>query len=525
MKRFCCWLLMLGTPLASLAQQLLCERELRVNAPRNFSAPLLLRLQADSLRLLSNYYPNAANGNHVVQTRVTRLNLAQCDTLPTRAATLALWGRGSQDNVAATTRRGQVLIAKGLSKLLPSGATDSSRIVLRLLNRDGTTRWHRLLPPQARFEGVSGILEAPQNGFFMVGGEFHPAPSPGPGRSYSIVLRLDSAGRELWRRRYSPALNGGLENPTYTRNGTFVCTTDFTTPSAPPRLTLMEFNQQGDSLTSRQTVIVQQQATRVPFNVPNTLSPLRDGGFAVVGQVDSANTGYFRPFLARLDRNLNLTWSYVYRAQAAQYLQFAQPQELADGSVVVVASNLQSGRNYPFWLFRFAATGALQQRYPFVSQVLTANTNSGRTGFFGVAQGLQPLSDSTFVLAAGGSDVNSSRIYLAHLRVPGLPRVIDSHFIPPAQPLAAHPGRAAGAGLALFPNPATETVTVRYAAPAGGPPAVLVLCDVLGRVVRTQPLPAGGATLSVRALPAGLYQATVWAGGRAVAGGRLAVGR
>ncbi len=259
------------------------------------------------------------------------------------------------------------------------------------------------------------------------------------------------------------------------------------------------------------------------MTVPGSLLPLRDGGFALVGRLDSANTGYDRPFLARLDRNLNLTWSYVYRAQATQNMQFAQPQELADGSLIVAASNAQSGRNYPFWLFRFSATGTLQQRYPFVSQVLTANTGGGRYGFFGVAQGLQPLSDSTLMLVAGGSDLTSSRIYLAHLRVPGLPRVIDSHVVPAAQPLATRPARATGAELDLFPNPARETVTVRY---HGTVPATLELRDALGRVVLRQELPAAGeAHLLVAALPTGLYTATLWVNGQRGPSQKLAVAR
>jgi hypothetical protein len=54
-----------------------------------------------------------------------------------------------------------------------------------------------------------------------------------------------------------------------------------------------------------------------------------------------------------------------------------------------------------------------------------------------------------------------------------------------------------------------------------------VLTDVLGRVVLTQPLSVAAteATVTVRGLPVGLYQATVRAGGQVVAGGRLAITR
>lgn len=513
--------------LTTHAQQIICERELRANAPAVLDAPILLRVRPDSLHLLTNYSPTL---NPPLRVRIQRINTAQCDTLPTRTGTLFADSRSYPIHMAVSNRRGQVLIAQDLHRPQGVGAPDSIRILLRLLNRNGTIRWQHFLFPQAMQEGISGIVEAPENGFFLVGGEYNPIPV-GLGRIHGIILRVDSTGRELWRRHYrGVAANATLENPTYSRAGTLVCTADYTISGVPSIVTLMEFNQRGDSLTTHPVLIIPQQSTRVTSS--NALIPLRDGGFALVGVVDSANTGRMRPFLARLDRNLNLTWSYIYRAQpATPFLpplgyQFAQPQELADGSLLVVVSNAQSGRGYPFWLFRFAATGTLQQAYPFVSQVLTANTNAGRYGFFGTAKGLQPLSDSSLVVVAGGSDLNSSRIYLAHLRVPGLPRVIDSHYVPAAQPLAARPGRASsGAGLELYPNPAREQVRVAYTLPTGTNAATLELHDALGRLLLRQALPPSRAEsqLALDHLPAGLYSATLTADGIVRARTRLLI--
>lgn len=60
------------------------------------------------------------------------------------------------------------------------------------------------------------------------------------------------------------------------------------------------------------------------------------------------------------------------------------------------------------------------------------------------------------------------------------------------------------AGLALYPNPAHDAVTVSL--PEGTTPLVQ-LCDALGRVVRTQPVSAGATTETVplAGLPGGLY--------------------
>ncbi len=82
-----------------------------------------------------------------------------------------------------------------------------------------------------------------------------------------------------------------------------------------------------------------------------------------------------------------------------------------------------------------------------------------------------------------------------------------------AQTLAtstAQSAAAAAAALAVYPNPATDQLTVQLtvrlgvAQPGEGQ---LVLTDPLGRVVRRQGLPAGSpqATLDVRGLPQGLY--------------------
>src|SRR6476661_1347693 len=514
-------ILLLGAGFRARAQQLLCERELRTTAPSSVRPAALLRLQPDSLRLLNDYNPSGPNQLRV---RLTRVESGQCDTLPTRTATLLINGPGSSFSLAATNQRGQVLLTQALVRPQAAGAFDSIRIVLQFLNRDGSLRWRRTLAPQAIMESVSGLVEAPGNGFFLVGLENAPSVA-GLLNQYDIILRIDSTGRELWRRRYRRLINDPLGNPTYTRSGTLVCTADYTRPGgAATELTLMEFNQRGDSLNTRHVVITPQQHTRLPLYSTNALSPLRDGGFALVGYVDSAGTGNFRHFLARLSPQGAVIWSHVYRSQP---MRLDQPKGLADGSLVVVANNLQSGRGYPFWLFRFSATGALQQRYPFVSQVLTPNTSGGRVGFFGIAQGLQPLSDSTLVVAASAADLSSSRIYLAHLRVPGLPRVIASQYVPAAAPLTARAPATAWPGGTPFPNPAADQATVPYHLPPSAHAAQLMVHNALGRIVYQQALDPrqAQAVLSVNTWPPGLYLLTLLAHGHLLGRQRLAVAR
>ena len=512
------------SPYAS-AQQILCERQLPVSAPRVQQPAALLRLQ-DSLRLVSDSYPMGLGS--YLQTRVHRLALTGCDTLPRSSAAFQVSRTDRFVSVAAATRRGQVLLGRTLIRPRVTGVDDSARIVVQLFNRNGTSRWQRTLAPQSLKESVTGLIEAPENGFFLFGNEYYPPPAgSGQATTYDLVLRLDSTGREVWRRRYRRLINDPLANPTYTRAGTMLCTADFTAgPGIAAVVTLMEFNQRGDSLATRPVVIVPQQLTTLYRYGTNALQPLRDGGFVLAGLVDSANTGYFRPFLARLDRNLNLVWSYRYRAQPALNQLFTQPHELADGSLVAVMSTVQSGRGYPFWLMRFGAAGQVLNTYAFTPQVLPPYNSVNRFGYFGRPVGLEPLSDSTLVLASGFSDATSSRIYLAHLRVPGLPRVIDSHYLPPAL-LATRPGQPATPGLQLFPNPASESVTLRCLLPAGATLAHLEVHDALGRLVHSQPLQltSGEASFPVREFPPGLYQVRLRLSNGTQATGKLAVSR
>ena len=328
MKRFFCLLLLweLGMGTFARAQQIICEKQLLATAPQYRQPTTLVRLQADSLRLVSGYYP--AGPTSFVQVRVQGLNLTNCDTLFAGSTVLTVSRTSVSSSVPAANRRGQVLLAQALSRPLAAGASDSGRVVLQLFNRNGTARWRRTLVPQSVSEGISGIIEAPENGFFLFGGEYYPPPTGSATAStYDIVVRLDSTGRELWRRRYRRIISRPLESPVYSRAGNLVCAADYAPGlGQAPMIILGEFSQTGDSLASHLIAIVPQQETRITFpHSPNSFLPLRDGGFALIGQVDSANTGYCRPFLARLDQNLNLTWSYIYRAQATQNFRFTQP--------------------------------------------------------------------------------------------------------------------------------------------------------------------------------------------------------
>ncbi len=482
--------------------QLLCERVLAVPATAQFMRTTgLLQPQPDSLRLLNNYGPNTGSPTYH---RITRVAVGTCDTLTLPGAAFPTPDVQSSIDfrVACTTRRGGMLVSSVQRGGRAIPGLDSALLRLTLLDRNGRVRWSRLVAGGCH-TGARGLLEAPDGGFYVSGGG---------------LMRVDSAGRMLWCRRYG-SNTGDLRSPTYSRRGTLLFSVLYG-----PGAGVLEVGQQGDSLGF--TPVMPPGSTSsnngTPFS-PSTevLRPLRDGGLLMLGEADSASaTNRDRHFLARLDRNLGVSWVFALPSRLTNPLRMVQPFELADGTILVLVTSDYSGRGQPFWLYHLSAAGALLQRYPFTSQVLPPRINAFSQGYLGWVQGVQPLRDSSFVLASTYRDPTRNHTYLAHLRVPGLPRVLNSSFFP----LAARPG-AALAPEALgppHPNPAAETVAFTYVLPGGSAPAVLVLRDVAGRRVLAQALAgrAGTAHLALAGLPGGLYLATLEVGGQPYGGAR-----
>jgi hypothetical protein len=472
-------------------------------------------VQGDSLRLLGDFQVGGGGSLQTTKTSLRPLQIATCDTLPIYGTAISSlqssYAYSEPNSLAAITRRKQTFV---VNRGVFGSQTLSPPQQISLLRRNGAVRWTRVLPKAQYYEGISSILEAPDRGCFATIISANAA-----------LVRLDSLGNVYWRK----VIGKGtiftsvptVYDPVYTRAGTllFHCAYtkngNFTTG-------VMEVSQNGDSLTTRQTAPNSVRPGTFPAPGFDTLLPLRDGGFLVAAEEDSA-AGYSSPFLTRLDQNLNVVWSSVYRSQASMAYRFTHPYELADGSLVTLACPL-NGRVTTYYLFRYSAAGVLLQRYPFTSPLIASFTNAS----FTPPVGLQPLSDSTFMLVSNlrgsvsGQPVQ--RTYLAHLKVAGLRRVIDSHYIPATNPpLAARPSVAFPAP--AYPNPATESVTVPLL--PGQPAGQLVLLDLAGRRVLALPVAAGAAQarLAVSAVAAGTYLLRYEALGQPPATQRLTVAR
>ncbi len=487
--------------------QLLCERVLAVPATApSMRTTGLLQPQPDSLRLLNNYGPNTSLPTYH---RITRVAVSTCDTVPLPGAAFPTPDVefGEDFRVACTTRRSGLLVSSVQRGGQVVPGVDSVLLRLTLLGRNGRVRWSRLVTGGCQ-TGARGLLEAPDGGFYVSGGG---------------LMRVDSAGRMLWCRRYGNV--GNLCSPTYSRRGTVLCSINYDLGVG-----VLEVSQRGDSLGF--TPVRPPGSTGASNSLmfspsAEVLRPLRDGGLLMQGEADSASTNRPRPFLARLDGNLRVTWVFALPNRLANPLRMVQPFELADGTLLVLVADERSGQGQPFWLYRLSAAGALLQRYPFTSQVLPPRANAFSQGYLGWVQGVQPLSDSTFVLASTYRDATHNHTYLAHLRVPGLPRVLDSSFFPALLATRPGAGRLPEALGPPHPHPATETVSFAYALPASMGAAHLLLTDLLGRVVADLVLEqqAGQATLPVQTLPAGLYVASLRVNGQQLVTRKLAVGR
>ena len=500
------WLLVLGlfSASASHAQQIVCERllttpGLEVPYPTACTAP-------NGEFIVSGAARPAGTASLATHTFVARLGANGCDTL---------WQRRLPHTVPAYSISAVQADARGLW-LLTYDTAVANTVGVRLwrLNSAGRIRRKCSLPARTYREFPTYLLPATDGGVYAL--TYSLSSAPGAARA-PAVLRFDSTGTQRWRHNYGFASPNEGVNLLYTPTGTVLLTGMTSTSNANPasHYRLLEVEpSRGDSLRGTQVPwgpgVVYEMANNYN-NQPLDAIALTGGGYALLSRVtttqSSRNT--FEQ-LARVDANYNVLWRYqlpLY-GSGADFLSFMQARELGDGTLVALVRPFYPNRT--FWVYRFnAATGALLNVYPFTSAFGTLQLSPSHL--------LPVVADST-LLVVGSSQVAGTTqvggIYVARLRVPGLPRVVT-----PALPLAARPG-AAMLAFALYPNPAHDAVTV--ALPAGSGPGQLELRDALGRLVRTQDAGTAPGRWSLAGLAPGLY-AVVWRGVGGTTVRRLAV--
>jgi len=197
-----------------------------------------------------------------------------------------------------------------------------------------------------------------------------------------------------------------------------------------------------------------------------------------------------------------------------------EPQALAMvGGKVYVAGYFNSGG--PIGGGPTAAFGSTQlQAVGGSDAFLTRLTDTGSTGRFDWAQAAGSTADdyANAVTLNGttpcvGGFFTGASFALGALTLPNLHTGSATSFVASLTDLTlATRDAALQAGLALYPNPARTTATVRVPASAGTA-ATLTLLDALGRAVRTQAATAGtDVAFDLTGLAPGLYALRVQVG-------------
>ncbi len=487
--------LLLAAGITGHAQQLVCEQllstpGLEVRWPTACVAPNGEFIVTGAARPVGTATPGLAT-----HTFVARLRATGCDTL---------WQRRLPHVATYYASSAVRADGRGIWLLTPDTVVANSLAppftgmrLWRLTAAGAVRRVVRPLPVSAR-EQVHSLLLAADGGVYAQVSNLRPqigAPrNPG-------LLRFDSTGTVRWRRDYGYAINsfGGSLCPTPT-GGLLLTGTVGVGANYGTHAKLLEAEpSRGDSV--RGATLAWGPDVTEEWMASSNARPLETialtGGGYLIPSVVHAPTAQSPEMgqLTRVDGNYGVVWRYRLptAATSADSREFMQVRELADGTLVALVQPLAPGRT--FWLYRFtAATGALLAIYPFTSSFSTLEVTPAH---------LLPVAGDSTLLVVGGTRVNNTNqltgIYVARVRVPGLPRVVT-----PAVPLAARSAAAIRA-FDLYPNPAREAVTVHLAARPG--PGRLELRDALGRLVRTQAVGPGAQPVqwSLAGLAAGLY--------------------
>jgi hypothetical protein len=265
---------------------------------------------------------------------------------------------------------------------------------------------------------------------------------------------------------------------------------------------LIETDAQGRLKRQREPLLFAGSTEEQIARLWSNLIRLHDGsGYVFSGQ--QKTTGQTFGFLCKLDTALNVVWTYRHPPQATTILTPRQVYELADGTLVWLASDASpSAQPTPYlYLVRVSASGQLlgQQR---VSSAACARLTP---------YAWQPLAGGgALVVGAASVCTAAPGAYPAYVA-----RIDNATLL-----VATAPSAPADAAAQVFPNPASDQATWQGAVPLGAPAVELVLLDVLGRVVRRVPVAGRGAqvqqALGLRGLAAGTYACRLLVAGQPV---------
>ena len=510
--------------IAAQAQvQMLCERVLP--SPRGLEPFQLQVVAAPNGEYIAlgqaghDYGPPNPSGSRTIDA-ATHLYLARltsgCDTA---------WQRFVPHLADVWNTSGLAVDRHGIWALMSD--TVYNRITQRLRTRTrlwrfnpaGILRRSVVIPPRSYPEYACALLPAPGGGCYANVAGTGPVSSPLSGFTGQSLLRFDSTCTAQWRHDYPLVLDNDLNVLTPSLRGTLLLAgTAIRTPAFDhyPKIIEVETSR-GDSvggtfISPPPGPVFEDMISWTRY--PNDLVPLTRGrGYAMTTIIVPFNgtTPITTGAVVRLDANYRVLWRYQYPSSISSndFVSFTQVRELADGSLLALASPFRAARRC--WLYRLdGTTGALLAAYAVPQGV-------GGQRPIKVNYLLPVAADSTLLLMGQAElGIADGGLYVAHVRIPNLPRIVTGTAAP-----------AAGAGLVFqaYPNPADDELRVTLL--AGLAPARLEVRDVLGRVVCALDVPAAPgrreATLPVRDLSAGLYNVALLVTGQPAITQRVAV--
>lgn len=237
----------------------------------------------------------------------------------------------------------------------------------------------------------------------------------------------------------------------------------------------------------------------------------QDGGYVYCGQGDGVENLFpngvsadvsWKGWVEKIDASRNILWNKAVSSLAANSDATNQTviYEQADSSLII-GGNVYGG---------FAAADTLEYNYgSLVKLTVTGNTIWERK--YGIATDtllyriydMKPTTDGGYILCGEARDAYypydapTQRAWLLKVDSNGCMSATDPQCHPASLPEEAKPS-----SIAVYPNPAHETVFINYTTDQS---LSFTLYDLMGRAVKAQKLHKGRNEADLRHLPAGVY--------------------
>jgi hypothetical protein len=432
------------------------------------------------------------------QNRYMLINPVSLDTVWTKLGTKIL----AVNQGLKVTSNGAFIGASSVnSKVVPT--FNKNVIQLQKLRSNGSIQWTKQLTNAI---GAGLNIELMPDKGYMLGGAYGQ-------NKYISFTQTDSLGNFLWSKDYSRNGNDPFTQMVSSANGNFLAIgmTSYPYPKEHIKAVLVDPN--GDSIKALQLIIN-------GFNRRESVSPngvggvigLSDGGFLINASVDTTlSTGNtFMAMLVKLDANLNIVWKYIDRSNVQVGNAFHNMQELTDGSILALFTQISPNATNQFSFYRFSPNGQVMNIYPFTSAV------SSMVSLYT----LNALPDSSFVVAGMNKDINVTSnygYYAARIKLPGLKGRITA-----TKPELATTDLTLGQS---YPNPASETAIIPFNLPNSYQQAHLLIQDITGREVGNYAIKKHRSSLevSLSTFSNGLYTYTLLIDEKPVATKKLSV--